>query len=76
MQKKNWIFLGSIAFCLAASLFALRPAANPAPTTPALPEPPTCCKEINPNCGEKNKNSGEGLPESLSRQFISIAPVY
>jgi hypothetical protein len=67
MQRNNWIFLGCIAVFLTASFLALQSSSSSVPA-----EKTTCCKKIDPECIEKNTETGEMLPESLSRQFISI----
>jgi hypothetical protein len=64
MQKKNWVILGIIVAVLTVSPFILH--SKPAPAS----ENSTCCKKTGQPCTKTNNNTGEMLPESLSRQFI------
>jgi hypothetical protein len=59
MQRKNWIFLASIATFLMAGIFALH-------STSAKVENPACCQKGPSACPETKKPSSEMPPESFS----------
>lgn len=75
MNTKNRILTGIAILMAAAGLLVLTSSAPKRSSEPGVTEPAPSCSKVNGNeCAGTNSN-GEFIHESLSRQFLFIAPV-
>ena len=76
MKKKTWALLTVIIVLSALSLIAFKPSSSPKVEKAVKTENTTCCDKTIKDCPKKSKMSTaeDNVVESLSRQFISIAP--
>jgi ABC-type uncharacterized transport system permease subunit len=75
MNTKNHILTGIAILMAAAGLMVLTSSAPQSSTGNEPTEPTPCCSKVNVHECAGTNSKGEFIHESLSRQFLFIAPV-